>query len=406
MRLFRVVSFHVVFNNARALSTVSRHARSIGNKDQLESIASAAQVNVVGSLSSIGNKDQLESIASLARVKVVGSLSYHRTWRRWSECAIDLIRQNLILTLPTPVDQAALSDLSRSLGTAADLGIMPSFQNKGALAGYATEYFCRAQLLADLLLEQNEPKFLVQALDDLLSESTNTDATPCRLVSLGGGPGFDFCALALMTTFHQQSSSRTSTSQSLATSPIHPVSATVLDYEHGWGSLVYAMASSVDAVLGGSHSCEFGGCDITLPLSDPVNEACASLVLTTDLWACSYVIAENAVKLREGKYDFFRDVFCQAKQGALFVFTETTHRIWPELVSVAMETADFDVVFPRRNGRGKSGRQFILRKREGARIGEEERKHLTYFERDNAAHQLKVRDGYYRRKERKIRGAK
>jgi hypothetical protein len=129
------------------------------------------------------------------------------------------------------------------------------------------------------------------------------------------------------------------------------------------------MSTSVDSVLGGSHSCVFDGCDITVPLSDPVNARYAQEILDTDLWVCSYCVSENAVKLRQGlplPFVFFSDVFSQAKENSIFVFTETTHRLWPELVDVALETAGFDVAFPRRNGRGKSGRQLILRKRAGA----------------------------------------
>jgi hypothetical protein len=115
------------------------------------------------------------------------------------------------------------------------------------------------------------------------------------------------------------------------------------------------------------------------------------------------------VKLRQGfplPFVFFRDVFSQAKENSIFVFTETTHRLWPELVDVALETAGFDVAFPRRNGRGKSGRQLILRKRAGATtLSAEAMEQREAFERDSAAHKRKIQVGF-RRERRKIPGAK
>jgi hypothetical protein len=367
---------------------------------------------------------KLQSIASECAVKVPGSLSYLRTWRRWSETAIDLIRDDLRdHNLPAPVDQLALSDLSYHLGQAADVGAMPSFQDEGARAGYAVDYFCRAQLLADLLFESRsgvglgvglEPAFWVDSIQKnlLLGLGSGSSASPTssyRLCSLGGGPAFDFVGLALISSFHwqqQQYEKQQQQQQESSSSVAIPITATILDYEHGWSPFVHAMSTSVDSVLGGSHSCVFAGCDITLPLSDPVNARCAQEVLETDLWVCSYCVSENAVKLRQGDHEFFRDVFGQAKENSIFVFTETTHRLWPELVDVALETAGFDVAFPRRNGRGKSGRQLILRKRAGATtLGAEAMEQREAFERDSAAHKRKIQDGF-RREKRKIPGAK
>jgi hypothetical protein len=80
-------------------------------------------------------------------------------------------------------------------------------------------------------------------------------------------------------------------------------------------------------------------------------------------------VAENALRLRENDFVFFRNLFRESKEGALFVFTETTHRLWSEMVDVALATTDFEVAFPRRNGRGKKGRQLILKKKTRCSIG-------------------------------------
>jgi hypothetical protein len=366
---------------------------------------------------------KLQTIASECAVKVPGSLGYLRTWRRWSETAIDLIRDDLRNhNLPAKVDQQALSDLSYNLGQAADDGAMPSFQDEGARAGYAVDYFCRAQLLADLLFESRsgvgtglEPAFWVDSVQKNIllglgngSSTSPTSSSSYRLCSLGGGPGFDFVGLALISSFHKQQQHQQQKQEHSSPSVAIPITATILDYEHGWSPFVQAMSTSVDSVLGGSHSCDFDGCDITVPLSDPANARCAQEVLDTDLWVCSYCVSENAVKLRQGNppFVFFRDIFAQAKENSIFVFTETTHRLWPELVDVALETAGFDVAFPRRNGRGKSGRQLILRKRAGATtLSAEAMEQRGAFERDSTAHKRKIEVGF-RRERRKIPGAK
>ena len=43
------------------------------------------------------------------------------------------------------------------------------------------------------------------------------------------------------------------------------------------------------------------------------------------------------VLLRAQGWVFFRDAFAKAKPGALFLFTETTHRLWPELIAIACD---------------------------------------------------------------------
>ena len=123
----------------------------------------------------------------------------------------------------------------------------------------------------------------------------------------------------------------------------------------------------------------------------------------------TYLASELAVQ--------FAELFEAAQEGAVFVFTETTHRLWPEIIDVATTQAKtengreaaaggFDVAFPRiQRGRGKAGFQLALRKASGATLGEDVRATCERFRRDNAMHELKISGGYQRQK-RKIRGAK
>eukprot|EP00978_Attheya_sp_CCMP212_P016724 scaffold44026_cov54-Attheya_sp.AAC.1 len=445
--------------------------------------------------------------------KVPGSLQHVKAWRVWSLLAIDAIRSTLkehLASSPTcsettatiiTVDEAATRELSFQLGVSADMGTMPSgFNHAGARSGYAVEYFCRARLLADLLFEstisspnnddnnrppssddmnqtqkwRQQPPFLHKALDELglvraPAASDDDDTGPnnredrtCQLVSLGGGPGFDFVAAALIATYNSND--------------CHPVptriQATILDYEMGWSDQVTPMVQALQQMLphGARHSCHFGGsCDITRPLSDPSN-ACLlvlednethqsssasststttmsnmSLVESTDLWICSYCVAENANRLRQDNYVFFANLFATAKEGSIFIFTETTHRLWPELMQVAFqqeqqpqdndkqssssssslgsnnsnnnkdhwmdrnihEMSGFEVAYPR-SGRGKGNFQLVLQKKQGAPFPKNDPEILELcqrFKRDNEMHQQKVESGF-QRQVRKIPGAK
>ena len=344
---------------------------------------------VVALASAAVTREELRSIASASALKVPGSSNSLKTWRHWSDNAIQLIRSDLEEGLPIPVDIDALNTLSFQLGVAADVGSMPSFEHQGARAGYAINYFCRAQLMADLLFSSDSP-ILMESIDNLLGGSAGS----CRISSLGGGPGYDFVAAALLATYRSQQR------ETLPTI-LH---ATIYDYEKGWSSFVANMEDSVHNVLGGSHSCDFEKCDITLLLSDPINERCRQEVKETDIWFCSYCVAENAQKLRDFEYIFFQELFAEAKMGAVFVFTETTHRIWPELASVAGD--GFDVSFPIRFQKKAGKRQMVLRKRKGATIRPEERELCLKFERDNEMHERKVQTRGVVRQLRKVRGAK
>lgn len=327
-------------------------------------------------------REELLSFASASGKKVRGSSNSRKAWRYWSDQTLKLIQSDLQQSLMVPLDNQALNDLSYSLGVAADVGTMPSFDDEIARQGYALNYFCRAQNMADLLFSS----------DELLGGGTRKT---CRICSLGGGPGFDFVAATLIASYRSQQQG------------IHPtrLRATIFDYQEGWASLVRKMSNSTCNVLGGSHSsCYFELCDITAPLSDPLNAQCRKQVQETDIWFCSYCVAENARKLRDNDYVFFQDLFSQAKQGALFVFTETTHRLWPELANVAGHSG-FDVSFPSRFQKHFGKRQLVLRKRKGAVFGPEEKALCMLFERDNEMHERKIQNGTVRQA-RKVRGAK
>jgi hypothetical protein len=334
---------------------------------------------------------------------------YLKSWRHWSTLAIDKIRTELIHQLPNEIDQDKFEHLWFNLGVAADNGtIQPSsFGDPGARSGYAVQFFCRARSLADLFMEIGAlPDFVQESFHDILYNPLEQDMTT-RLVSIGGGPGYDFVGVTLASTFYGAGTTATS---------IH---GTVFDYEEGWYDLVKAMSTSTQLALHGvdndydetqktRNTCDWGGkCDITVSLSHPSNVGCLKEVSTADLWVCQYCVAENYIKLRKSNYIFFVDIFKAAKDGALFVFTETTHRLWPEFVDVIIEHKEFEfeVAFSSVSMRGKSGPQMILRKKQGATIAEDMLELCDNYRQIFQLHDQKMKKGILRQP-KKVRGSK
>lgn len=310
---------------------------------------------------------------------------------------------------------------------AADNGAMPSFESAGARSGYAVDFFCRAILLADLIVRYVEfhdgtemhdeiPDYFANGLQEIFQRPT------CHLTSIGGGPGYDYVGLSLVNSYQSmlEDSNAASNKHHLSTS-IH---ATILDYEEGWYDLVDVMSyatkecldfdktcnkddddSSSESTSSWKNSCNWGGkCDITKTMTDPANAACLAQVETTDLWTCQYCVAENAELLRGSDFVFFRDLLAMAKEGSVFLFTETTHRLWPEFVGIAEELSHgFEVTFPRIIGR--KGTQMVLRKKFGAITGVEQKHLCANFILDRDNHERKIENGYARQT-RKVRGAK
>jgi hypothetical protein len=297
-----------------------------------------------------------DMLVEIEKRKTKGSDGYQRAWRHWSGLCTATIRHHLSHTLAVPANAAGFTDLWFSLGIAADTGDQPTFECAGSRSGYALEFFCRAQLLANLLLDVSDNPSLPAywrteaktPLQSPLQEGTNGT---CRLLSIGGGPGYDFVAAALVASFAGTG----------AAMPV-TVEAAIFDYEAGWNDVVDSMAVATAAALPTqAHTCRWGGpCDITKSLSDPCNAACWEAATTSNLFVCQYVVAENANGLRASDFVFFRDLFQAAPVGATFVFTETNPRLWPDFV--ALLAADMQLGFVRNTRTGKTGPHMILRK--------------------------------------------
>ena len=307
----------VKFNalHVQSLSVESTARKRLGKK-------SFIQKRERGKLQHIPSSEELQELATKVSRRKPGSSSHRKSWKHWSALAIESIRYDLSLNLPYSVDKAKFENLFFRLGVAADKGIMPSFEDRGARAGYALEFFCRARNLADLLMDSFNPRYTFP--DDWRNamlqspmlgggDDDEVEGDPYTMISLGGGPGFDAVGLCLAASFNSFGK------ESKA------IKAIVMDYEEGWGDLVEAMDDSMRNVLKQPKiSCEWGGkCDITKGFRDPSNAVCLQEIENSHLIVCQYCVAENANILKDSRYVFFRDMFEKAHPGASFIFTET-----------------------------------------------------------------------------------
>lgn len=354
----------------------------------------------------VASPQALKDLVNANRNRTPGSLRYEKSWKTWSQMAIESIRYELSITSQSEIDHDGFSKLFFKLGEAADRGDMPSFTCAGSRSGYALDFFCRARLLADLLWKIEENPTIPAnwksngpfPLRNIFRDKTSK----CRLVSIGSGPAYDFVAAALLAEFSNASHSTTST-----------VDAIAFDYEEGWKDAVRDMSVSTAATLmtDGQHSCQWGGtCDITKPLSDPINTACKAELNSFDIFVCQYCVAENANALRQSKFAFFRDALLQAPMGALFILTETTTRLWPEFVDLAEELdCNLQIGFVRNVGRGKNGPYLMIRKLHFLTpqpiMTSDQRILYNEFQSLKTMHERKLSTGW-ERQQRKIRGNK
>ncbi|EOD08024.1 hypothetical protein EMIHUDRAFT_218088 [Emiliania huxleyi CCMP1516] len=120
------------------------------------------------------------------------------------------------------------------------------------------------------------------------------------------------------------------------------------------------------------HSAAFGRCDITLPLAAPANELVEeALAGGTRLFVASYVVAENAVALRDSDFVFFEELFARAPAGTLMLVLETTHRQFPAIARAAWRGGGDAVAAACPRVRSNRGYSLCLLKRSAAPAGVE-----------------------------------
>ena len=298
-------------------------------------------------------------------------------WRLYARTTLRAIRTRvatgtgLSSSRRRAVDHEATSRLLAALSASASSGEMPRFDEAGALAGYTTFHLInRAGKVADLLrvaasskrrLSVASPSWsavpsavlsaVPSALPSVVAPAHGCSGAPCRapvglapsvVVSLGGGPAYDFAALAMLRAYEAMEA---------GTGEGEPLQVHVLDFELGWKADAEAVSEATCTVLsttlrgggggggdgiggrlsgrldnGVAHQMLFGKCDLTQPLEAVSNAAVRSALPHARLFICSYVICENAQRLRATGYTFFADLMAAAAPGTVLAFSETTHR--------------------------------------------------------------------------------
>jgi hypothetical protein len=266
---------------------------------------------------------------------------------------------------------------------------MPCFGDEVARKGYARLHLApRAQKIADAFFCAEDAWLRLAVARVVLYQED------CRVLSLGGGPGGDFAALATLADYAGGDYLDNRPAPTRHQRPSARVHCDVVDYEAGWAACVEALAS----VMPGGHSVAFHTGDITVPLDAKANAVVNERAETADVFIASYVVAENAVSLRGSDYVFFRDLFRAARPGALFLFAETTHRLWPEILECALDELEGPVpISLPTNLPGRSGSTMMLQKgglgAPDARALPEDHPYALLIERfadDNAAHERRL----------------
>ena len=315
----------------------------------------------------------------------LGASGRRRTaWLRRSRRRFDVLSQE---AFPGAGDDPATRALEVALGDAATWGEMPCFGDEIARKGYARLHLApRAQKIADAFFCAEDAWLRLAVARVVLYQED------CRVLSLGGGPGGDFAALATLADYAGGDYLDNRSAPTRHQRPSARVHCDVVDYEEGWAACVEALAS----VMPGGHSVAFHTGDITVPLDSEANAAIRAD--TADIIVASYVVAENAVSLRASDYVFFRDLFKAARPGALFLFAETTHRLWPEILQCALDELDGPVpISLPTNLPGRSGSTMMLQKggagAPDARALPPDHPYALLIERfveDNAAHERRL----------------
>lgn len=345
-----------------------------------------------GEIQNIATPQELYDLAQKYSDRKPGSASYRRAWKHWCVEAISAIRYDLSQNLPYPADKSKFEHLFYNLGVAADNGVMPSFEDRSARSGYALEFFNRSRDLADLFFDLYNPMYnfsdtWTEAISDspMLKYTNDRRDKSFKVVSLGGGPAYDFVAVALASAF--SANGRT----------LGAIEGKIFDYETGWSDLVEAMGhSSKKALCQPNLMCEWGGkCDITRSLTDASNQNLNVEIDDCQVIICQYCVAENAQLLRESNFIFFKELFQKAAPNTCFILSETTPRLWSEFYEfIKTNVPEIQVDFY------KSGRQMLLVKKYAGyepTLSKEDGLKMVEFERIAKDHEKKIKGGWERK---------
>lgn len=241
------------------------------------------------------------------------SRAFRHAWATYmrNECHLFL---SLVLRLLPAVAISETMELKKRLCLSTNTGQRPSFTNAHARSGYIIQKINRCGNLPSLLLTEE--------LSELRSKLFRTKQLEVWNVAMyGGGPAYDVIGLVFLRKFFRASDVS--------------FRAFVYDNEPGWECAVIAAEHTLNQ-LGHCHvSLSYHPCDITLGLNAMENEHVFMSLKATQLHVFSFVCVENFCLLHDSGYVLLRSLFAQCSADSYFIFTDSTHRLWPAIYNVA-----------------------------------------------------------------------
>ncbi|KAF1331983.1 hypothetical protein FI667_g3801, partial [Globisporangium splendens] len=241
------------------------------------------------------------------------SRRFRHVWHTYIHEAGDAFLPHLLRRLPDVI-KPDTEELKKGLCLSTNTGVRPSFDNAHARSGYIEAKINRCGNLPNLLMTEE--------LTELRSELFRAGKKQWTIALYGGGPGFDTVGLAFLRRFLR--------AQDIA---FHT---NVYDNEPGWEIAVTAVKQTLDQLQYEDTTWSFKHCDITFDVHDAVNLEVQADLEATQLLVFSFVCVENYQLLQQSEFAFLRSLFQEARDGSYFIFTDSTHRLWPVISEVAV----------------------------------------------------------------------
>ncbi|KAE9310746.1 hypothetical protein PF001_g10054 [Phytophthora fragariae] len=241
------------------------------------------------------------------------SRAFRHDWNTFIRHECHAFLPRLLELLPAAAMTETM-ELKKGLCLSTNTGQRPSFENVHARSGYIQQKINRCGNLPNLLLTEE--------LSELRSELFRVKQPECWNMALyGGGPGYDALGLVFMREYFRAWDVSFHT--------------TVYDNEPGWVSAIDALDGTLGKMGQCNTSVNFQHCDITFDVHAEENSHVSKTLKSTQLHVFSFVCVENFCLLRDSAYVFLRSLFSQCSAGSYFIFTDSTHRLWPAIFDVA-----------------------------------------------------------------------
>ena len=243
------------------------------------------------------------------------------------------------------IDSKAHQELSRKLTASLVDGEHVLFEDLGALGDYTLKRLrprCRAFL--ELLLAENASP-LINCLWRRVAQKEEDNEL--RVLSLGGGPGFDAIATLAALSSLQSTNDDDSYDDSSYENQLR-LGCKVLDLAPAWAPAVAAVSAA-----GSELFCQRNDfIQLVAPIDLRVSDEPTILeeVRKADLVIAAYVLHENEADLTgsQGLGGALPGVFRALQADTPLVFLDATHRLWPALVETAKSVVpDMHVVLPK-----------------------------------------------------------